>query len=607
MQSTLFGCIEAAPAPHLAQSISAPAGTTRLHVHAHSIVYGSDKYVGSAADDAVAVFVGGRPQWRGSAATLVSVAQSLLAAYRDTGSRALTNINNGFVAAIIDLGQREVHLAIDRIGRCALAYALLPSGGLCFGTDARWVANTLAQAVSGAVRLNPQALFDYSFFHEVPSAQTVFKSVHKLRPASRAHWHAGKIETATYWQPTFSTRSDTSFADFKEQLFASLTAGVQAAEPDAATASFLSGGIDSSTVTGLLAKLRGKGAPAYTIGFEQAGYDETEYARIAAKHFGADLRVHYVTTADVERGIGEIAALYDEPFGNSSAVPSLMCARIAKSDGIAHMLAGDGGDELFAGNTRYAKQRIFEVYARMPQAMRALTERLFLSGSPLIAKTPLRKVSSYVQQARIPLPDRVESYNFLLRENIARIFEPEFLAQTDTNHPFVSMREQYWGVEDAATLDRMLYLDWKFTLADNDLRKVRSTCNHAGVEVSFPWLDDGVLEFSARLPADQKMRGTKLRFFIKRALADFLPHATLVKSKHGFGLPFGQWLKTSASLQSRVYDLLAALRERGIFRREFLDHLIEEHRTGHAAYYGTMVWVLAMLEAWLQANPAARL
>jgi asparagine synthase (glutamine-hydrolysing) len=164
------------------------------------------------------------------------------------------------------------------------------------------------------------------------------------------------------------------------------------------------------------------------------------------------------------------------------------------------------------------------------------------------------------------------------------------------------MREPYNRVPDAATLDRMLYLDWKFTLADNDLRKVTRTCNSAGVDVSFPWLDDDVIEFSTRLPAAWKMRGTKLRYFVKDALTPFLPSATITKSKHGFGLPFGQWLKTSPTLQARVYELLATLRTRSVFQPAFLDRLIAEHQSGHAAYYGTMVWVLAMLEAWFEAN-----
>jgi asparagine synthase (glutamine-hydrolysing) len=313
------------------------------------------------------------------------------------------------------------------------------------------------------------------------------------------------------------------------------------------------------------------------------------------------LRINYVSTDDVERGIDDIASIYDEPFGNSSAVPALVCARIAKSDGIDHLLAGDGGDELFAGNTRYAKQRIFELYAHLPTPLRSLAEGMLLD-SPLLAKTPLRKVQSYIQQARIPLPDRFESYNFLLRETMAAIFEPEFLRRVDPEHPFSAMREPYNRIRGAATLDRMLYLDWKFTLADNDLRKVVATCNNAGVAVSFPWLDDRVVEFSTRMPADWKMRGTKLRYFAKDALKNFLPTATITKSKHGFGLPFGQWLKTSPTLQERVYHLLGELKHRGIFQPVFLDRLVAEHRSGHAAYYGTMVWVLAMLEAWFERN-----
>jgi len=587
----------------LIRQVPALSSCERVYAAPQLVVYGNAADVGVALDDdtQTVAFVTGKPGWnsKGStqARTLTEIARALLAAFRLSGPQAFTQLANGFAAAVVDIRNQQVSIAIDRIGRLPLAYAALPGRGLCFATDARCV----ARAASRDPKLSPQAIFDYAFFHAIPSAETVFCNVQKLPPAGYLQWSADKTTRSLYWRPDFATDAHATMADLGKEFLVRLEAGVVASAPDQKTASFLSGGIDSSTVTGLLSRILGPGRPAYTIGFEQAGYDETEYARIAAKKFGAELRIHYVSTKEVRDCIPDLAALYDEPFGNSSAVPTLVCARIAKQDGIEKMLAGDGGDELFAGNTRYAKQRIFQAYGYVPRPLRTLAENVFAPGSWL-EKTPLRKVGSYVQQARIPLPDRLESYNFLLREKIATIFAPEFLAQIDAQHPFALLREQYAGVPEAATLDRMLYLDWKFTLADNDLRKVSATCRHAGVDVFFPWLDDGVIDFSTRVPADLKMRGTKLRYFAKDALSSFLPPEIIGKSKHGFGLPFGQWLKTDAALQTQVYDLLGALRTRGVFRAEFIDHLIAEHRTGHAAYYGTMVWVLAMLEGWLQAN-----
>ena len=144
----------------------------------------------------------------------------------------------------------------------------------------------------------------------------------------------------------------------------------------------------------------------------------------------------------------------------------------------------------------------------------------------------------------------------------------------------------------------MLFLDWKITLADNDLRKVGRMCELEGIDVLYPFLDDDVVTFANQIPPSLKLRRLKLRYFFKRALRDFLPTEILTKSKHGFGLPFGEWLKTSPLLQDSIYSNLEDLKKRKIVKADFIDEIIETHRTDHAAYYGTMVWILAMLEQW---------
>lgn len=604
MKSPLVGYVTASTITDaLAQSIVAriaPGTSGELMCNRHVLLVDPRNIsaVAHSPDGSTMVLVCGRPLLDGKLLSLKATADALLAAFNHSGKSCLNALSNEFLAVIVDTARQQAYIQIDRIGRMRLNYAQLPEGSLCFSPDAYPVASIGGHTSA----LNAQSLYDYTFFHTVPSPQSIFTGVYKLPPAGELHWSPDSIRTAIYWRPQFVKKTSVPDSELRKEFLACLETSVRDTNPDASTASFLSGGIDSSTVTGLLAKIRGSAVPAYTIGFEQAGYDETAYASLVAKHFGADLRVHYITTRDVQDCIPELAALYDEPFGNSSAVPALMCARAARRDGITHLLAGDGGDELFAGNTRYAKQRIFETYSIIPAIMRTLLEKTFLSSSSLVSGTPLRKLASYIRQARIPLPDRLESYNFVLRESTTNIFEPDYLNTIDPSHPFRLMNDQYWSIHDTTTLNRMLYLDWKFTLADNDLRKVISTCNHAGVNVDFPWLDDRLIHFSTLVPEELKMRGTRLRFFVKQSLNNFLPEATLTKSKHGFGLPFGEWLKTSPDLQAQIYDLLIALGKRGVFQPRFITHLIAEHRHNHAAYYGTMVWVLALLEAWLQAH-----
>ena len=238
---------------------------------------------------------------------------------------------------------------------------------------------------------------------------------------------------------------------------------------------FLSGGTDSSTVAGMIGEVSGQPAATYSIGFEAEGYDEMEYARIAARHFKTEHHEYYVTPDDLVRSIPSVAQYYDQPFGNSSALPAYYCAKMAREDGVSKILAGDGGDELFGGNTRYAKQKVFGYYDSVPALLRnALLE-------PLLLKTPLgklplaRKGASYIEQAKIPLPDRGQTYNLLHRLGINEVFDPNFLARVDIDDPVRQQRGVWnWAIAQSQT-NRELAFDWRYTLAECDLPKVVGT------------------------------------------------------------------------------------------------------------------------------------
>jgi asparagine synthase (glutamine-hydrolysing) len=270
-----------------------------------------------------------------------------------------------------------------------------------------------------------------------------------------------------------------------------------------------------------------------------------------------------------------------------------------------HLLAGDGGDEIFGGNSRYVRQQVFEVYRRIPGVVRsALLEPLAAALDPEKALWPLRKMSSYVRQARVPLPERFESWNLIYREGPGNVFDPRFLESVDVTHPLRRMREFWEECPSHDLLDRMLWYDWKLTLADNDLRKVSRMCELAGVRVSYPMLDEEVVDLSIRVPSNAKIVGNELRTFFKNAARGLLPEEIIQKQKHGFGLPFGVWLKTHEPLQKLVYNALESLRARDIVNRGFIDRLVTEHRSGHAGYYGYAIWDFVMLERWLQLQPS---
>lgn len=547
--------------------------------------------------------VAGRIRWHSPELTGLAAkhgsAAALAEAYRRHGSDCLRHIGGAFAIAIVDTDSSSGLLAVDRMGIRTLCYAN-PSGRLVFGSSAESVA--AHPEVGGA--LSNQAIFNYLFCHVVPAPGTIFEAVHKLRPGECIAFANGAVDKRFYWQLRYEDDGNDSF-DALQPRFRQLLreATGRAIDGDADIGAFLSGGTDSSTVAGLLTRLGGKPAKTYSIGFAAEGFDEMAYARITARHFAASAHEYYVTPQDVVDAIPIIAQAYDEPFGNESAVPTYFCARMARADGVRVMLAGDGGDEIFGGNARYARQKLFEAYGAVPQALRrGLIEPLALGVPGGDRLAPLRKLRSYIRQASIPLPERLEAYNFLQRSPLAEVFEPEFLAGVDPTQPLALQRDAYQRAASTSPVNRMMHLDLEFTLADNDLRKVSRMCEVAGVEVRYPLIDDALVDFSGQIPPSLKVKGLKLRYFFKQALRDFLPPETLAKTKHGFGMPFGMWVRDYRPLADLAHDSLRAFARRGIVKPGYLTELRQQHESGHATYFGVMIWVIMMLERWLAAR-----
>jgi len=281
-------------------------------------------------------------------------------------------------------------------------------------------------------------------------------------------------------------------------------------------------------------------------------------------------------------------------------LPTYRCARLAREHGVTILFAGDGGDELFGGNERYATYKTFDLYQRLPRALRrALTDPLLLAlpdTLPVVGRMP-----RYVRRSNIPNPRRMFSYNLLLSEPLERLLTPEFLATVRPDE-LLATAEGHFRRPAAGTaeLDRLLYLDLKMTIADNDLRKVSGMAELAGVSVRYPLLDTRLAEFSGRIPPELKLRGFEKRYLFKQALADFLPPEVLKKTKHGFGAPIAVWMKSDPAWKHFVGDLLHdhRTRQRGYLRAEVLDTMWRQMQTQEASYYGDCLWPLLMLELW---------
>jgi asparagine synthase (glutamine-hydrolysing) len=551
-------------------------------------------------DAGAAVALVGAPDWIAAdePAAHPNPASRILAAYRRHGPQFVERMRGRFAMALVDTASRTVVLALDPMGMERLTYSA-SDAGLVFSDSASAVGRF--PGVDGSLR--PQSVYDYLLLHIVAAPDSIYRGVSKLRPGVAATYHDGRLTTRRYWQPAFVEHGAQSFGELKHELQSSIERAVRAENPGDASGAFLSGGLDSSSVAGMLSKVQAGNARTFSMGFGVDAYDELAYARIASRHFGVRGCEYHVTPEDIVDAFPRIAAAYDEPFGNSSAVPTYVCARTAAEHGVTHLLAGDGGDELFGGNERYVRQRVFERYLALPAALRAgIIEPLARCISTESRIAPLRKVRSYVDQARIRLPERLETWNLMYREGPVNILDDDFRSMIDRRAPFQRMQEVFDEIPDASLLNRMLFYDWHYTLSDNDLRKVGAMCELAGVRVSYPMLHSGVVDVSLRVPSALKIEGLELRSFYKRAMTDFLPEQILRKEKHGFGLPFGVWLKTHRGLAELIFAHLDSLRRRRIVRPAFIDDIVSRHRSGDASFYGYPLWDMAMLDAWLTAH-----
>jgi asparagine synthase (glutamine-hydrolysing) len=576
-------CLGAAPV--ITSSLFKTAGVGGHGLNNAPSIYQSDKLL---------AIMEGSPRWQDrqleNIAQTYSTAHALAEGFLLYGKTVLEKIRGPFAFCLLEPERQYALLAIDRLGLCSLAF-YFHNNLLVFGSQ---IGQILANP-EVVTSIDTQGIFNYLYFHVIPSPGSIYKDISKLQPGEFFEISNGQLYRNFYWQLCYN-ESTLSKKELLEQLKDQLEQSTIDCAPDHQTGTFLSGGLDSSTVTGMYQKVANRAIDAFTMGFEAEGYDEMEYARASAKHFKINLHEYYVTPADVLKAIPLIAENYDEPFGNASAIPTYYCAKFARDHGIKGLLAGDGGDEIFAGNTRYAKQKIFDLYRYIPHSLRTVLEPIAFN------LPPLRKVKSYIEQAKIAMPERMESYNFLHRTPLTDIFQQDFLELIEPDQPLQNLISTYHRSTSEDLIKKMLSLDGKFTLADNDLRKVNRMCELAGVGVQYPMLNENLVEFAASIPSKWLMQGFELRSFYREAMKGFLPTETLKKSKQGFGLPFGIWMNNDKELKNFAETSLRGIEKRNFLNPTYIKNLIQLQKEGHASYYGVMIWILVILEQWLNAH-----
>jgi asparagine synthase (glutamine-hydrolysing) len=525
-----------------------------------------------------------------------TTAALIAAAYDRFGSAFPEKLQGNFSVVVWDRRERKLTAAVDRFGVNRLVY--FDNGSmLLIGSRI----DALMRSGEIPADVNPQAIANFMNWGVNLAPDTIIRGVRRLPPACTLVAGNSGVRVAPYWNMRYGLegeRGEEKLSRQLEQVVEEAVARQCKDESLSETGAFLSGGTDSSTVVGMMARMGRGPVKAFSIGFHDERFNELSYAELAARKFQAQHYTYQVSADDCFQALPNMVRLFDEPFGNSSAIPTYFCARLAADNGVKTLLAGDGGDELFGGNERYLVDKIFNFYHTIPGPLRKLAIEPLAKLLP--NSGPLAMAKSYVRRSNLPGFERFYSYNFLYAHGPENVFEESFVREL-SGHSLLDIPAAYYNECQAKDhLDRLLYLDVKITLGDSDLPKVTQMAELAGVQTRYPFLDSAVAEFSGRIPANLKVKGTQKRYLFKRAFRDLLPQEILKKKKHGFGIPVSTWLKTDPRLRELCHDTLfsAQALQRGYFRRDFLEDLVRKHEADDSTYYGDTVWTFLVLELW---------
>ncbi len=478
-------------------------------------------------------------------------------------------------------------------------YTLSTRDGMLVATDAR----LLMASPACTRRVDLQSIYHYLNFGCIPAPRTICEDIAHIEPGTRLLWSAGRLRTQRYFLPEYPEDLTGSDERLAELLLERMTTSVHSYGPvqDSGWGCFLSGGTDSSSIVSLLSRRGGAHrVDTFSIGFAERGYDELGFARIAAEACGARPFTEIVDSSRTLDLLKTVVGSYDQPFGNASAIPTMVCAELARQHGASVLLAGDGGDEIFGGNQRYAKDRVMETYHRLPAPLRTIGGWIGRSAGRGRSHL-LQRVGNFVTRASLPNPDRFYTDDSFASDYYDELLSPDFRNAVPRDASLDLMRGVYALGGDASPLHRIMRLDLLQAIAQNDLVKVHGACKVHGVSVRFPYLDPALVAFTGRLPERNKVRGLDKRHLFKRAMRDVLPASVLQKKKQGFGLPVAVWLREDRAFREFTRAVLddRRTRERGWFEQACIDRLIEEHQRG-SWDHSAAIWQLVVLELWLR-------
>lgn len=517
--------------------------------------------------------------------------EAIVHAYEEYGPGCLTDLRGMFAFAIWDDKARSLFVARDRVGKKPLYYTTTRKGTFVFGSELK----SILEHPDVNRELDPKALDAYFTLGYVPDPLSIFRDVHKLPPGHYLTLKDGQINVTQYWDFQFREVAPRSEEDYLEELRALLDESVRLRLiSDVPLGAFLSGGIDSSTVVGLMARNMDQPVKTFSIGFHEDSYNELEFARITAKKFGTDHHEFFVTP-DICSVVDELVWHFDEPFADSSAIPTYMVSKLAR-DHVTVILSGDGGDELFAGYTRYVIERKRGGFERLPRSLREGVMRPLSEHLPHAAwgRNFLHNVSLS------PIARYLDSVSVFTTLNRKELYTADFSRSVGTGG-YVNgvFQELAARVTTGEAVDKLLYIDSRTYLPGDILTKVDRMSMAVSLEARAPLLDHKLIDFVTGIPASLKLSGLETKYLLKQSVKDIVPGEILNRPKQGFGVPIQEWI--NQQLRSRIRDTLSDTRtqQRGYINSEYLNVLLHEHDRGRRDH-SMRLWALFMFELWHQ-------
>jgi asparagine synthase (glutamine-hydrolysing) len=511
--------------------------------------------------------------------------EAIVHAYEEYGDDCVKHLRGMFTLAIWDRNRQRLLAARDRFGKKPLNY-YWDGQRLIFGSE---IKSILEAGIPREV--NQIALDEFLVYRCVPAPNTLFKGVMKLPPAHILVYENGQISTKCYWELPFRPTCQDDEATAIERIRALLKEAVEVRlMSEVPLGAFLSGGIDSSIVVGLMSSMMSQPVKTFSIGFEEDDFSELPYARQVAQHFGTDHHEFFVRP-ELISVLPQLAWAYDEPFSDASMLPTYYVSKLAREH-VTVVLTGDGGDEIFGGYTPYRREWLI---SRIPPILRSL-----LAFGSRFMPDGMRGKNRLGSLTR-DLPTRTVQSQMVFGANLrSSMYSPEYFAQVRAHNPYERLISEFRAVSDLDVTAQLQYVDVRAYLANDILVKVDKASMFNSLETRAPMLDQYLVEYVASLPSTIRMRNGVLKYLLKKVAADLLPAEILTRRKQGFGVPIKHWFR--GDLNGYAYELLLSPRaqQRGIFNPEFIRNLLKAHATTTLVNHSSRIWALLCLELWFQ-------